>query len=42
MRTEPFLSNVNLEYTLPNGNVVKFLNDGATYLGYQLECELWR
>ena len=30
---------VNLEYTLPNGNVVKFLDDGATYLGCQLECE---
>ena len=30
---------VNLEYTLPNGNVVKFLNDSATYLGNQLESE---
>ncbi|MBQ9134416.1 MAG: helix-turn-helix domain-containing protein [Clostridia bacterium] len=30
---------VNLEYTLPNGNRVKFLEDGATYLGNQLECE---
>ncbi|MBQ7795025.1 MAG: helix-turn-helix domain-containing protein [Lachnospiraceae bacterium] len=30
---------VNLEYTLPNGNIVKFLDDGATYLGNQLECE---
>lgn len=30
---------VNLEYTLPNGDVVKFLNDGKTYLGNQLECE---
>ncbi|MDD6275411.1 MAG: zinc ribbon domain-containing protein [Clostridia bacterium] len=30
---------VNLEYTLPNGNRVKFLDDGATYLGNQLECE---
>ncbi len=30
---------VNLEYRLPNGNSVKFLNDKATYLGNQLECE---
>ncbi len=30
---------VNLEYRLPNGKNVKFLNDGATYLGNQLECE---
>ncbi|MBQ7309625.1 MAG: helix-turn-helix domain-containing protein [Clostridia bacterium] len=30
---------VNLEYTLPNGKKVKFLDDGATYLGYQLESE---
>ncbi|MBQ8815086.1 MAG: helix-turn-helix domain-containing protein [Lachnospiraceae bacterium] len=30
---------VNLEYTLPNGNTVKFLDDDATYLGNQLECE---
>lgn len=30
---------VNLEYRLPNGKVVKFLDDGATYLGTQLECE---
>lgn len=30
---------VNLEYRLPNGNMVKFLNDEATYLGNQLECE---
>lgn len=30
---------VNLEYTLPNGSKVKFLDDGATYLGNQLECE---
>ena len=29
----------NLEYRLPNGKTVKFLNDGATYLGTQLECE---
>lgn len=31
---------VNLEYRLPNGHQVKFLDDGATYLGNQLECEL--
>jgi len=30
---------VNLEYRLPNGTKVKFLDDGATYLGNQLECE---
>ena len=30
---------VNLEYQLPNGKKVKFLEDGATYLGNQLECE---
>ena len=30
---------VNLEYTLPNGQTVKFLDDNATYLGTQLECE---
>ena len=30
---------VNLEYRLPNGNPVKFLDDKATYLGNQLECE---
>ena len=28
---------VNLEYTLPNGKVVKFLDDKQTYLGSQLE-----
>ena len=28
---------VNLEYRLPNGNCVKFLDDNATYLGNQLE-----
>lgn len=33
-------SYVNLEYKLPNGNSVKFLNDSKTYLGNQLECEL--
>ena len=30
---------VNLEYTLPNGAKVKFLDDKATYLGSQLEGE---
>lgn len=30
---------VNLEYRLPNGNKVKFLDDNVTYLGNQLECE---
>ncbi|MBQ8894148.1 MAG: helix-turn-helix domain-containing protein [Clostridia bacterium] len=31
---------VNLEYTLPNGKTARFLDDGATYLGSQLESEL--
>ena len=30
---------VNLEYRLPNGKYIKFLDDNATYLGNQLECE---
>ena len=30
---------VNLEYRLPNGERVKFLDDQKTYLGNQLECE---
>lgn len=30
---------VNLEYVLPSGRTVKFLNDEKTYLGNQLECE---
>lgn len=30
---------INMEYTLPNGRKMKFLDDNATYLGYQLECE---
>jgi transcriptional regulator with XRE-family HTH domain len=30
---------VNLAYPLPNGVSVKFLNDGTTYLGNQLESE---
>lgn len=31
-------SYVNLEYTLPSGRKVKFLDDNVTYLGNQLEC----
>ena len=30
---------INLEYRLPNGRTVKYLDDNATYLGNQLECE---
>lgn len=30
---------VNLEYTLPNGQKAKFLDDCEIYLGNQLECE---
>ena len=30
---------VNIEYTLPNGRLVKFLDDDKTYLGSQLESE---
>lgn len=30
---------VNLEYRLPSGEKVKFLNDGTTYLGTQVESE---
>lgn len=30
---------VNLEYTLPNGKKIKFLDDNKTYLGNQLESE---
>ena len=30
---------VNLEYELPNGKKVKFLDDNVTYLGNQLACE---
>lgn len=32
-------SYVNLEYRLPNGKTVKYLDDNATYLGNELECE---
>ena len=31
---------VNLEYPLPNGRSVKFLDDNTTYLGNQLESEI--
>ena len=31
-------SYINLEYTLPNGERVKLLDDNATYLGNQLPC----
>ena len=31
---------VNLEYVLPGGQAVKFLDDNSIYLGNQLECEL--
>ena len=30
---------INLEYTLQNGENVKFLDDSSTYLGNQLACE---
>lgn len=30
---------INLGYRLPNGKTVSFLDDNATYLGNQLECE---
>ena len=33
---------VNLEYPLPNGKCVKFLDDQTTYLENQLECEFGR
>jgi len=29
---------INLEYTLPNGRNIKFLDDDVTYLGNQLPC----
>ena len=31
-------SYINLEYTLPSGEKVKFLDDSATYLGNRLPC----
>lgn len=30
---------VNLEYPLPSGGYIKFLNDNDAYLGNQVECE---
>ncbi len=30
---------INLEYRLPNGQTVRFLDDDTTYFGNQLECE---
>ena len=30
---------INLEYRLPNGTLIKFLDDDAAYLGNQLPCE---
>lgn len=30
---------VNLEYPMPNGKLVKFLDDKQIYLGNQVECE---
>lgn len=32
-------SYINLEYRLPNGTTVKYLDDNATYLGNQLACQ---
>ena len=32
-------SYINLEYSLPNGRTVKYLDDNTTYLGNQLESE---
>ena len=32
-------SYINLEYTLPGGQKVKFLDDNSSYLGNQLPCE---
>lgn len=32
-------SYINLEFRLPNGKTVKYLDDNATYLGNELECE---
>ncbi len=34
-----FLMCFTLSILLPNGKTIKFLDDNATYLGNQLECE---
>jgi len=41
LKTLSFLvgSYINMEYALPSGQKVKFLNDDTTYLGTQLESE---
>ena len=31
---------INLDYRLPNGMIVKFLDDSAMYLGTQIQCVL--
>ena len=31
---------INLDYTLPNGKKVKFLDDNKVYLGNQVGCEI--
>ena len=31
---------VNMEYPMPSGGTVKFLDDNSMYLGNQVECEL--
>ncbi|MBQ8787594.1 MAG: DUF3795 domain-containing protein [Oscillospiraceae bacterium] len=37
----PLVGNyVNLEYALPNGQKVKFLDNNSMYLGNQVECEI--
>ena len=36
----PLVGNfVNLEYSLPSGQKVKFLDDNSMYLGNQVECK---
>ena len=30
---------INLEYRIPNGSIIQFLDDHATYLDNQLPCE---
>ena len=39
-KLHPLLGSViNIEYELPNGKKVKFLDDNEIYLGNQIECE---